>query len=154
MDLGLHQYQLLFDALGLGILLAIAPCILALVWHIHRRRIRVAAVLAAVAGSLAGLQIYRGLMVPDRVWPAMLGAIENSAEPQQTLRVQDLQQYWRHETMRAADWYIVSRRWGVCHLLWSQNNCLTSVPSEKAVGVAREILDGLSTSKLVTVAPR
>jgi hypothetical protein len=101
--------------------------------------------LAVVVAALCMVQFYRGAMVTDSAWVVMLGAIENTSGAERDRRVSDLRANWRVQTMRALDWYFVSKKWNVCHSLWPQKDCVTPVASEQAVGVAREILDDIAT---------
>jgi hypothetical protein len=146
--LGIRQYQLHFDFTGLGILCAIIAVLGALVWQLGRGHHATSSAIAALLLSLCALQIHRGYMVPDSAWLVMLGAVEASNGHERDKRIQELGEYWstEAETMRASDWYVISKRWGVCHTLWTETKCLSPTPSEDAAGVAREILNGLVIS--------
>jgi heme A synthase len=146
MYLGYRQYQLLFDLAGLVILLSIVACLMVLAWPAYRRKSTAVKGLAVVVAALCMVQVYRGAMVTESAWVVMLGAIENSSGAERDRRVSELRSNWRARTMRAFDWYFVSKKWSVCHSLWPQKDCVTPVASEQAVGVAREILDGIATS--------
>ena len=146
MYLGYRQYQLLFDLPGLVILLAVVGCFITVAMFSYRRRYRSAIGFAVIAASLATVQTYRGAMVTDSAWLAMLGAIESTTGAERDLRVSELRSRWQAQTMRAIDWYVLSKEWNVCHLLWPQSSCVTPVASEQAVGVAREVLDQLAKS--------
>jgi hypothetical protein len=146
--LSIRQYQLHFDFTGLGILCAVIAVLGALFWQLGRGNHGTSSAAAALLLSLCALQIYRGYMVTDAAWLVMLGSIEASNESERARRIQELGEYWNTEaeTMRAADWYVVSTRWRVCHALWKEAKCLSPTPSEDAAGVAREILNGLVIS--------
>ncbi len=146
MYLGYHQYQLLFDLAGLVILLTIVACLVVFAWLAYRRKSTAAKGLAVVVSALCMVQVCRGAMVTESAWVVMLGAIESTSGAERDRRVSDLRSNWRAQTMRALDWYFVSKKWNVCHSLWPQKDCVTPVASEQAVGVAREILDGIATS--------
>ena len=87
-------------------------------------------------------------MVPDSALLVMLGAIETADENERRQKIQDLGARWNTdaETMRAIDWYAMSRSWNVCHTLWQQAKCAAPAPSENAVGVARELLNDMLVS--------
>jgi hypothetical protein len=146
MYLGYRGYQLLFDLAGLVILLTVVAGLMVFAWLAYRRNSTAAKGLAVVVSVLCMVQVYRGAMVTDSAWVVMLGAIENASDAERDQRVLDLRSNWRAQTMRALDWYIVSKKWNVCHALWPQRDCVTPAASEQAVGVAREILDGIATS--------
>jgi hypothetical protein len=146
MYLGYRQYQLLFDLPGLVVLLALIGCLVAVAWLAFLQRFRPAMGLAIFAVALAAMQTYRGAMVTNSSWVAMLGAIESTTGPERELRVSELRSRWQAQSMRALDWYVLSKKWNVCHSLWPQNGCVTPVASEQAAGVAREVLDQLATA--------
>jgi hypothetical protein len=145
---GFRQYQLHFDFAGLGILFAALVVLYALVWQLVRGRHTTSLAIATVLLFLCGLQSYRGAMVPNSAWLAMLGAVENSGGEDRDRRVRDLVGRWNVDagTMRTADWYAISTRWGVCHTLWVQAECTNTPPSELAFGVAREKLHDIIVS--------
>ena len=146
MYFGYHQYQLYFDFPGLIILLAIFICLALLVFLVSRRKSFAVGAIAGLLVALSAVQFYRGAMVPDSAWVVMLGAIENTTGADHTRLVEDLCLHWNARTMRAFDWYFLSRKWNVCHSLWPQVGCLTPVASEQAVGLAREKLNNIAMS--------
>ena len=119
-----------------------------LVWHVARGRRTTSVVMASILLLLCVLQFYRGWMVTESAWLTMLGTIETSSDNERGQKIQELSVYWNTnaETMRAVDWYAISTRWNVCHALWKQTKYNNPIPSETAVGVAREILNGMATS--------
>ena len=145
MYLGLRQYQLHFDLAGLGILGTVLVLLGILIWQVSRGRRTTSVVLTTVLLSLCVLQFFRGSMVTEAAWLTMLGTIETSGFKERDQRVQELSVFWNTdvETMRAVDWYSLSNRWNVCHALWKQTKCNNPIPSEQAVGVARELLNGM-----------
>ena len=105
MYLGILQYQLHFDLLGLGILCAALILLGTLVWQSVHGRLGWSIATAAALLFACSLQMYRGWMVPDEAWLAMLGAVEESTGQEKDRKVRELMQYWSTdaETMRAAD---------------------------------------------------
>jgi hypothetical protein len=146
MWLGYRNHQLFFDFLGLGLLLATFVVLAVAACHIRRRR-RVAGLLCVFALVLASGQVYRGTMVSQQAWLTMLGAVQMEDGMDRPTRLAALRRIWHPDfgTARAADWYVLARSWDVCHDLWSQARCTRPVPSEPAVGVARELLHELLT---------
>ena len=146
MYLGYHQYQLYFDLSGLAILLAIFACLALLAFLAYRRRSFAAGAIVGLMLALSAVQFYRGAVVPDSAWVVMLGAIENASGPERSTIVSDLRLHWQGRTMRAFDWYLLSRKWNICHSFWYQIDCVTPIASEQAVGLARDKLDSIATS--------
>ncbi len=148
MYLGLRQYQLHFDLLGLGIICAVFLMMAALIWQAARGSPKLSLAFAGVLITLCAVQIHRGWMVPDSAWLTMLGAIETADNDERVQRIQELRQSWNAtaDTMRATDWYAISTRWNVCHLLWKQAQCNDPTPSENAVGVARDLLSSMAAT--------
>lgn len=153
MYLGYHQYQLYFDLPGLAILLAIFACLALFAFLAYQRRSFAAGAILGLLLALSAAQLYRGAMVPDSAWVVMLGAIENASGSERSKFVSDLRLHWQVRTMRAFDWYLLSRKWNVCHSLWSQNDCVTPIASEQAVGLARDKLDSIVTSYAAYTSP-
>lgn len=146
MYLGYRNYQLLFDLYGLAILLAVIVCLVVGAVLSVQRKFAPAIAMAALAAVLAAAQIYRGAMVTDRAWLAMLGAIESTIGSERELRVAELRSHWQARTMRAGDWYFLSAKWGVCHSLWQQDHCESHPSSQQGVGLAREALYQMATA--------
>lgn len=143
MYLGYRQYELLFDIVGLGLLaLAVVLALSAGVLLCSRKMRLVPALISALL--LVGLiQFYRGWMAPPDAWLPMLGALEAPNGSRGSVAHADLGKLWdsSYGNMRAADWWLLSRTWNVCHGMWHQDACVNPQPSEDAVGVAREIIE-------------
>jgi hypothetical protein len=87
-----------------------------------------------IATAFAG-----SIVVPARLYAPILGAYR--AAPTQS-RQQDLAVAWNrfHEEMLVLNWLTLSRKWGVCHGLWSQPLCVPAPLSPEPEGIARELL--------------
>lgn len=158
MYLGYHPLQIYFDLTGLGILLEIVCCFVGLIVHSLRGKRLVMMALTSVMPVLSVTQVYRGKMVPDAAWVVMLGAIGTAPGRERARRIIDLRAHWQARTMRAIDWYWLSRKWNVCHDLWVEPSCVRPAASEEGVGVARELLDEMAghveTSRVRPAHPR
>jgi hypothetical protein len=148
MYLGYHQYQLYFDFLGVAILMAAVACLALLAFLAHKRSFFAAGAMACVLLALCAVQFYRGAMVPESAWVVMLGAIEKTTGSERSRLVTDLRSHWQARTMRAFDWYRLSKKWNVCHSMWHQVDCVSPIASEQGVGIARDILNDIATSDL------
>jgi hypothetical protein len=148
--LGYHPFQIYFDLTGIGILLVIACCFCGFFMHALRfvyalrGKPSVMISLAVFALMLSVVQVYHGKMVPDAAWVVMLGAIENAPVSERARRIYDLRAHWQARSMRAVDWYVLSRKWNVCHDLWAERSCFRPAASEEAVGIARELLNEMA----------
>jgi hypothetical protein len=143
--LGPSGHQVAFDLFGIGLLLGMVALLVLAVCKFARRR-RATALWAATAFLLLGLmQTYRGVVAPERAWPTILAAIQETSGAQREQRVVQLQQVWQHGTVRAVDWYALSKSWDVCHELWTQQHCRQPVGQREAVGIAREVLEELAS---------
>lgn len=145
MVLGFPHVLLHFDLIGIGLMLAMACCLIAVFVHSLRGRTFAMVASACAMPMLAVVLLYRGVSAPETAWPIMLGAIESAAVTERTRRVNDLRAHWNERTMRAVDWYRLARRWQVCHELWVEASCLRPAVSESASGLARERLDEIDS---------
>jgi hypothetical protein len=148
MYLGFPSHQIYFDLIGLGLLLTIVCCFFGLFVYSLRGKPSVMIALACAMLVLGVVQIYRGKMVPDDAWLVMLGAIETAPASERAERVNDLRAHWQARTMRAVDWYRLSRKWNVCHALWVEEACTRPAVSERGVGIARERLDTMANTNV------
>lgn len=144
MYLGYHPLQIYFDLTGISILLVIVCCFCGFFVYALRGKRSVMIALAGIIFVLSVVQVYRGKMVPEAAWVAMLGAIENVPGSERKQRILDLRAHWRARTMRAVDWYVLSRKWNVCHDLWAERSCFRPAASEDAGGIVRELLDEMA----------
>jgi hypothetical protein len=141
LHLGPGGTQVGFDPLGLLLLLTfIALCAGALI-ALSKKRVKVTASMLAIAAAIAILQLARGTMAPERTWGIILAAIEQSQGKQREQRIQDLQAHWRYSEIPTLSWYLIARRWGMCHHLWAQKDCVTPAGPYQGAGIAREVLD-------------
>ncbi len=139
--LGPGGYQVAFDLIGLGLLLAVVLLISISAASAARNKPAIATLACSAALILAVVQLGRGVMAPGESWIVMLAAIEEAKDGTRERRVRDLQAHWKHREMRAIAWYQLSNAWGVCHRMWHEQGCRTPSVREDAMGVAREILD-------------
>ena len=154
MYLGYHPYQLYFDLLGIAILMAVVASLALLAFLAYKRSFFAVGAMACVLLALCAVQLYRGAMVPESAWVVMLGAIENTTGSERSRLVTDLRSHWQVRTMRAFDWYRLSKKWNVCHSMWHQVDCVSPIASEQGVGIARDMLNDIVKSDHAYATPK
>lgn len=99
---------------------------------------------------LAGLSIavlHRGMVAPAGSWPLILAAYESSTGVARLQRAADLRASWHMGEIRMVDWWLLSRRWNVCHGMWPQAECARPAGPYEAEEFARESLGDIATSR-------
>ena len=147
MYLGVPSFRIFFDFTGLGFLLVIVGCFFGIFVYSMRGKPAVMLALLAVMVALGVVRVYRGAMAPAESWMVMLGAIENAPLHERAARVNDLRANWTYREMRSFDWYVLSRKWNVCHELWHEEACTRPAVSTPGVGIAREKLDDIASTQ-------
>jgi hypothetical protein len=109
-----------------------------------RRRSMAAAGLLVVFGGL--VFIYRTLVTPSSSWPVMYAAVTEVRGSERRQRANELMAIW-HEygQVRRLDWYFLSRKWNVCHLMWEQEGCRMPKGHWEGEGFVREMIAALPT---------
>ena len=96
----------------------------------------------AIVGSL--YFTYRALVTPSGSWPVMYVAINGKAGAERRERIAQLMPLWHHGEVRRADWYFLSREWGVCHRMWEQNACRMPAGQMEPEGFVRDDIFALA----------
>ena len=105
---------------------------------------------ARTAVLLAGLSLavlHRGMVAPAESWPVILAAYESSSGVARLQRAADLRANWHMGEIRMVDWWLLSRRWKVCHGMWPQRECTPPVGPYEPEDFARETLEEIATSR-------
>lgn len=125
---------------ALFVLVAAVVCVVALV----RRSVVVStlAVFAVLFGS--GYFTYRALVTPSGSWPVMYAAVNEKSGAERLSRIAELMPLWQHGEVRRVDWYLLSRRWGVCHRMWQEGECRMPKGHLEAEGFVRDDIYALA----------
>jgi hypothetical protein len=89
-------------------------------------------------------------LAPQRVWPLIWAAYWDVDAPKRSDLAADLKQKWIRYSMpvegdiRAVDWLLLSYKWGVCHELWPQSDCVHASTPRASLGLARAYLRELA----------
>jgi hypothetical protein len=106
---------------------------------LRRDRLQVTiAGLAVVAGSMSF--VYRSLVTPSASWPVMYAAVTEVRGDERRQRAAELLPLWHFGQVRRVDWFLLSRRWGVCHRMWEQVGCRPPKGHWEAEGFVRELV--------------
>ena len=111
----------------------------------RKRRFVVRAAVLLAALSIAVL--HRGMVAPSQSWPVILAAYESSKGIARLQRAADLRASWHMGDIRLVDWWLISRRWDVCHGMWPQERCTQPPGPYEPQGDARELLEEIATSR-------
>ena len=141
---------LAFSLVGAGLLVALVVAILVAidisVYGSRRAIISARVIIVAITCAL----LYTTVMAPAAAWPVILGAVREATGPVRIEREEQIRTFWHYGEMRAADWFVLSKIWGVCHRLWGESSCRTPDGPLEAQGVAREILRNISIGRRMT----
>jgi hypothetical protein len=82
------------------------------------------------------------LLATPAAWQVLHAAYRDAPPEKQRVFGQDIAANWLpfHEGMVLGDYYLLMRKWGVCHELWPQAACVRASSEREAEGIAREIL--------------
>ena len=139
--------ELALDLIGGALLLAIVVIVIVASAFAIRRRRKVADTLLAVVVILAAVLAERSIVAPAESWPLLLAAFEESTDRERLERSNELRNHWAWGEIRVTDWLALSKRWGVCHGMWEQQQCRRPSGPFEAQGVAREILGRISQGR-------
>jgi hypothetical protein len=105
--------------------------------------------IAALFVSLGALAVYSTL-APQRVWPLIWAAYWDVDAAKRPELAADVKQKWIRYSMpvegdiRVVDWLLLSYKWGVCHELWPQSDCVHASMPRESLGLARAYLRELA----------
>jgi hypothetical protein len=115
--------QLGIDAWSAGLALLVLAAVVLCMAAALRRKLAISA-LAGLSVMLGTFYFtYRTLVTPSGSWPVMYAAVNEKTGAERRERITELMSLWKHGEVRRADWYFLSRRWGVCHRMWEQSGC-------------------------------
>ena len=121
----------------LGVAVSIVVCVL--------RRKHSVAVLASIGLVLGSLYfLYRTLVVPSGSWPVMYAAVNETTGVERRERIAALLPLWNFGQVRSVDWYLLSRKWGVCHRIWAQSECRMPSGQLAPEGFVRDDIQALA----------
>jgi hypothetical protein len=140
-DVSLFINEMLF-ALVVGTLL----CSLAAIFSAVKLRLRLSAMFALISAISLITFLTNSLLASPYSWQAMYASYKVAPPPEKARRANDITRYWMisREQILLADWYLLSRRWGVCHELWSQLDCVHAPAEREPMGIVRELLTGVA----------
>jgi hypothetical protein len=136
---GVHVYVTLPRLVVLVVCLVLmGQCILATA----RRRTRRAAALGLSAFVLLFAFGATSLLSRPAAWQVLHAAYRDAPPERQRQMVHDIAAKWSilREGMVLGDYYLLTRKWGICHELWPQATCTTVSSEREAMGIARELL--------------
>jgi hypothetical protein len=130
--------QLGIDLWSAGLaLLVLAAVVLFIATAIRRKlALSVLAGLFVLGGTF--YFTYRTLVTPSGSWPVMYAAVNEKAGVERRERIAELLPLWHHGEVRRVDWYVLSRRWGVCHRMWEESGCRMPAGHMEPEGFVRE----------------
>ncbi|MES2832990.1 MAG: hypothetical protein V4695_13495 [Pseudomonadota bacterium] len=144
----LPNVSFLISLWPLVLALATSVCFFSSIFYLLKQRLRVSASLCIASILLAIVFVANSLLVTPPSWQVMLAAYQNTPPPLRLVRQQDIAKSWLFaENILVLDWYLISRRWGVCHELWPQNGCAHAPAKREAQGIARELLTDVARGR-------
>jgi hypothetical protein len=86
------------------------------------------------------------LLATPAAWQVLHAAYRDASPEKQHMIGQDIAAKWLpfHEGMVLGDYFLLTRKWGVCHELWLQAACVRASSEREAEGIAREILTDIA----------
>lgn len=117
-------------------------CLAIAVVKLIRGRFVAAAAVGLLFVAFATVFTASSLLAPSSSWQVMYAVYDVSPPNLKIERRNDIAERWLHfhEEIRLLDWYLLARKWGVCHELWEQRSCTKVPPNREAEGIARELL--------------
>jgi len=90
--------------------------------------------------------VMRTVLAEPQSWAVMLAAVSNADPALSQARAEDLRPYWdtHQDEILLKDWLMLANRWGVCHELWQQTDCIVAPGPREPLGIAREILGDIA----------
>jgi hypothetical protein len=149
-----HNVSLLLEGWTLTLaLFVLVGAIVLLVVILRGRRKAAVSIALGVALSLSVL-IPNSLLATPRTWQAMVAAYVDAPPGRSAEFSRDIQRHWSRGArgVLVRDWYFMARRWGVCHELWRESDCVQSSAGREAMGIARELLSDVAAAD--SVAPQ
>lgn len=141
-----HGFSLLLQGWTLALALFMVICALALAIMIIMVKLKPAATLGLIlAGSIA-VMIPNALLAHDETWKVMYAAYVAAPPDQSAKMAADIYTIWSYSarSVLVKDWYFTSRRWGICHELWAENQCAPAPARREGAGISREWLGDIA----------
>ena len=143
-----HDFSLLLSGWTLLLALCIVACAMALLVVIAKGRFRPAAMLALALVLSIGILIPNSLLATPATWQTMYAAYVAAPPERSNEYAGDIHEYWSTTArdVLVRDWYFMAHRWGICHELWSESDCVRAPSQREPMGMARDLLTEVAQS--------
>ncbi len=143
-----YSFSLLLKGWTLVLALFVVACAIVLLVLTIRGLRKPALVFATVLALSIGVLVPNALLATPATWQTMYAAYV-AAPPERSVEYAGgIHEYWSTAArgVLVRDWYYLAHRWGVCHELWAESDCILAPSQREAMGIARDLLTDVAES--------